>query len=57
MLVTADYLSYKGETELATYSGSAHLWQGETEFHGEQIVLDESTGISTLKVKSEPAPC
>ena len=44
VLVTADYLSYRGEAETATYTGSAHLWQGETEFHGDQLVLDESTG-------------
>ena len=44
VLVTADHLSYERETEIATYTGSAHLWQGETEFRGGQIVLDESTG-------------
>ena len=44
VLVTADQLSYDGETQIATYTGSAHLWQGETEFHGETIVLDETAG-------------
>ena len=44
VLVTADRLFYDDTTAVATYTGSAHLWQDDTEFHGEQIVLDEATG-------------
>ena len=44
VLVTADRLFYDDTTAVATYTGSAHLWQDETEFHGEEIVLDEATG-------------
>ena len=44
VLVTADQLSYDGETQIATYSGDAHLWQAETEFRGDTIVLDEKAG-------------
>ena len=44
VLVTAGELSYDGELETATYSGGAHLWQGDTEFRGDTIVLDEAAG-------------
>ena len=44
VLVTADRLFYDDTTAVATYTGSAHLWQDDTEFHGEEIVLDEATG-------------
>lgn len=44
VLVTAAQLSYDGETETATYDGEAHLWQGDTDFRGDTIVLDETAG-------------
>ena len=44
VLVTAGELSYDGELETATYSGGAHLWQGDTEFRGDTIVRDEAAG-------------
>ena len=44
VLVTAETLTYDGAVQTATYSGGAHLWQGETEFRGETIVLDEAAG-------------
>ena len=44
VLVTADRLFYDDTTAVATYTGRAHLWQDETEFNGEEIVLDEATG-------------
>jgi lipopolysaccharide export system protein LptA len=49
ILVTADEFSYNGQTEIAIYRGAAHLWQGESEFRGEQIVLDESAGNLSIK--------
>ena len=44
VLVTADHMFYDDETAMATYSGSAHLWQEAVEFHGNKIILDEATG-------------
>ena len=44
VLVTAEKLAYDGEAGTATYRGAAHLWQGDTEFRGNTIVLDETTG-------------
>ena len=44
VLVTAETLAYDGAVNTATYSGAAHLWQGDTEFRGETIVLDEAAG-------------
>lgn len=49
ILVTADELSYDGQSEIAVYQGAAHLWQGESEFRGEKIILDESAGNLSLK--------
>ncbi len=42
--VTAGALSYNSDTSVATYSEGARLWQGATEFRGEEIVLDEAAG-------------
>lgn len=42
--VTAGRLSYDAEHSVAIYSETAHLWQAETEFRGETIVLDETSG-------------
>ena len=35
---------YDAETSLATYGAGARLWQGSTEFRGQSIVIDETTG-------------
>jgi lipopolysaccharide export system protein LptA len=42
--VTAGRLNYDSETAVATYTGGARLWQGDTLFNGTRIVMDESTG-------------
>ena len=44
LLVTASQLVYDGAEQLVMYAGSAHLWQGDTTFRGETLVLDEATG-------------
>ena len=44
LLVTANTLSYDGAEQLVMYSGGAHLWQGDTTFRGDTLVLDEATG-------------
>ncbi|HXE81237.1 MAG TPA: LPS export ABC transporter periplasmic protein LptC [Vicinamibacterales bacterium] len=42
--VTGDELEYSGDKGLATYTGNARLWQGETMIRGHQIVIDETSG-------------
>jgi len=42
--VTAESFSYDSTSRIAIYSGGARLWQGETEFYGTRIVLDEKRG-------------
>ena len=42
--VTAGRLSYDAERSVVIYSETARLWQAETEFRGETIVLDEASG-------------
>ena len=42
--VTATRLQYDGAKGLATYTGSARLWQGDTTIQGHTIVLDETSG-------------
>ena len=42
--ITAGQFTYDGELETAVYTGDARLWQGETEFAGDEIVLDEALG-------------
>jgi lipopolysaccharide export system protein LptA len=42
--VTAGALDYSGDSSLATYTGAARLWQGDTTILGETIVLDEKSG-------------
>ena len=42
--VTAGQFTYEADTALATYSDTARLWQNTTEFSGETLILDESTG-------------
>ena len=44
LLVTASLLSYDGVEQLVMYAGGAHLWQGDTTFRGDTLVLDEATG-------------
>lgn len=44
VLVVADELAYDGRTRIGTYAGGARLWQGETQFQGDTIVLDEAVG-------------
>ena len=44
VLVVADDLAYDGRARLGTYTGGARLWQGETQFQGDTIVLDEAVG-------------
>ena len=44
LLVTANTLLYDGAEQLAVYAGGAHVWQGDTTFRGELLVLDEATG-------------
>ena len=44
LLVTAGTLAYDGVEQLVMYGGGAHLWQGDTTFRGQSLVLDEATG-------------
>ena len=44
VLVVADELAYDGHTRIGTYVGGARLWQAETQFQGDTIVLDEASG-------------
>ena len=44
LLVTAGALLYDGAEQLVMYTGGAHLWQGDTTFRGQTLVLDEATG-------------
>ncbi len=47
ILLTADKLQYDGETQQTTYTGQAHLWQGNTSFQGETLAVDDQTGNLT----------
>lgn len=47
--LVAGRFSYDGEQSLATYDGRARLWQGSTEFRGQTIVIDETTGNITAE--------
>ncbi len=44
VLVAANQLTYDGAEQLVVYSGTAHLWQGDTAFRGDLLVLDQATG-------------
>ena len=44
VMVTAEKLDYDGARSLATYTGAARLWQGDTTIQGDTIVLDETKG-------------
>jgi LPS export ABC transporter protein LptC len=46
--ITADQLSYDRNTEVAVYSFEARLWQGETEFTGDELILDETNGSLSI---------
>ena len=45
---TAGQLRYDGKTEVVTYSLEARLWQGETEFTGDELILDETNGSISI---------
>jgi LPS export ABC transporter protein LptC/lipopolysaccharide transport protein LptA len=45
--VLADNLAYDGKTSLATYAGSARLFQVDTTIKGDQMTIDESRGDLT----------
>lgn len=47
--VVAGRFAYDAATSLATYSSGARLWQGTTEFRGQSIVIDETTGDVTAE--------
>ena len=47
VLVSADALRYDDEAGQTTYSGQAHLWQGETSFEGDILAIDHQTGDLT----------
>lgn len=42
--VVAGRFVYDAAQSLATYSDGARLWQGSTEFRGQTVLLDETTG-------------
>ena len=42
--VVASALVYNRETAVATYSGDARLWQTDTAFAGDEIILNETNG-------------
>jgi lipopolysaccharide transport protein LptA len=42
--VTANRLSYDGAASVATYTGNATLWQGETKIQAPTITLDDRNG-------------
>ncbi len=45
---TAGQLRYDGNTQVVTYSLEARLWQGETEFTGDELILDETNGSVSI---------
>ena len=47
VLVSADSLRYDGDGGQTTYTGQAHLWQGDTSFEGDTLAVDEHTGNLT----------
>lgn len=47
IFVNAEELRYDGEAKLATYTGQAHLWQGNTSFEGDTLAVDDKTGNLT----------
>ena len=53
--VTAERLEYAGADGLATYTGGARLWQGDTTIQGHTVVLDETSGNLTADVDPKAA--
>lgn len=49
--VTANRLAYDGAASVATYTGDAKLFQGQTQIQAEEIVVDDRTGNLTAKGK------
>ena len=47
VLVSADALRYDADAGQTTYSGRAHLWQGDTSFEGDALTIDHQTGNLT----------
>jgi lipopolysaccharide transport protein LptA len=47
--VTAKKLDYDGAAGVATYTGSARLWQDRTQIQGDTIVVDDRSGNLTAK--------
>jgi lipopolysaccharide transport protein LptA len=49
--VTAKQLDYDGDAGVATYTGTARLWQDQTQIQGDTIVLDDRSGNLTARGK------
>ena len=47
--VTARQLDYDGDAGVATYTGTARLWQDQTQIQGDTIVLDDRSGNLTAR--------
>lgn len=47
--VTSKQLDYDGAAGVATYTGSARLWQDQTQIQGDTIVVDDRSGNLTAK--------
>ncbi len=47
VVVSADTLRYDGDAGQTTYTGQAHLWQGDISFEGDTLAIDEHTGNLT----------
>lgn len=47
--VTAKQLDYDGDAGVATYTGTARLWQDQTQIQGDTIVLDDRGGNLTAR--------
>jgi lipopolysaccharide transport protein LptA len=47
--VTAQQLNYDGAAGVATYTGTARLWQDQTRIQGDTIVVDDRTGNLTSR--------
>ena len=44
VLVSADTLRYDADAGQTSYSGQAHLWQGDTSVEGDALAIDDETG-------------
>lgn len=49
--VASNRLAYDGAASVATYTGDAKLFQGQTQIQAEEIVVDDRTGNLTAKGK------